>query len=54
MLPGGEIYQALASGAIDGAEWIGPFADEKMGFQEICKFYLKDKINAFFEVDSML
>ena len=39
MLPGGEIYQALASGAIDGAEWIGPFADEKMGFQEICKFY---------------
>ena len=22
-LPGGEIYQALASGAIDGAEWIG-------------------------------
>ena len=39
VLPGGEIYQALASGAIDGAEWIGPFADEKMGFQEICKFY---------------
>ena len=39
VLPGGEIYQALASGAIDGAEWIGPFADEKMGFQEVCKFY---------------
>ena len=39
VLPGGEIYQALASGAIDGAEWIGPFADEKLGFQEICKFY---------------
>ena len=38
-LPGGEIYQALASGAIDGAEWIGPFADERLGFQEICKFY---------------
>ena len=38
-LPGGEIYQALASGAIDGAEWIGPYADEKLGFQEICKFY---------------
>ena len=38
-LPGGEIYQALASGAIDGAEWIGPYADEKMGFQEITKFY---------------
>jgi len=38
-IPGGEIYQALASGAIDGAEWIGPFADERLGFQEICKFY---------------
>lgn len=38
-LPGGEIYQALSSGAIDGTEWIGPWADEKMGFQEITKFY---------------
>ncbi len=38
-VPGGEIYQALASGAIDGAEWIGPFADERLGFQEICKHY---------------
>ncbi|MCF6321668.1 MAG: TRAP transporter substrate-binding protein [Rhizobiaceae bacterium] len=38
-LPGSEIYQALASGAIDGTEWIGPWADEKAGFQEITKFY---------------
>ena len=38
-LPGGEIYQALSSGAIDGAEWIGPFADERLGLQEICEFY---------------
>jgi TRAP-type mannitol/chloroaromatic compound transport system substrate-binding protein len=38
-IPGGEIYQALSSGAIDGAEWIGPFADERLGFQEICQFY---------------
>jgi TRAP-type mannitol/chloroaromatic compound transport system substrate-binding protein len=38
-VPGGEIYQALASGAIDGAEWIGPFADERLGFQEVCQFY---------------
>lgn len=38
-VPGGEIYQALASGAIDGAEWIGPFADERLGFQEVCEFY---------------
>ena len=38
-LPGSEVYQALASGAIDGTEWIGPWADEKAGFQEITKIY---------------
>ncbi len=38
-LPGSEVYQALASGAIDGTEWIGPWADEKAGFLEITKFY---------------
>jgi TRAP-type mannitol/chloroaromatic compound transport system substrate-binding protein len=38
-IPGGEIYQALASGQIDGAEWIGPFADERLGFQEVTKIY---------------
>jgi TRAP-type mannitol/chloroaromatic compound transport system substrate-binding protein len=38
-IPGGEIYQALASGQIDGAEWIGPFADERMGFQEVTSIY---------------
>lgn len=38
-LPGGEVYQALSSGALDGTEWIGPWADEKAGFQEITKFY---------------
>ncbi|MEX5726720.1 TRAP-type mannitol/chloroaromatic compound transport system substrate-binding protein [Rhodovulum iodosum] len=38
-LPGAEVYRALASGAIDGAEWIGPWADEKAGFFEITKIY---------------
>lgn len=38
-IPGGEIYQALASRQIDGAEWIGPFADERLGFQEITNIY---------------
>ncbi|MCY4541887.1 MAG: ABC transporter substrate-binding protein [Rhodobacteraceae bacterium] len=38
-IPGSEVYQALASGAIDGTEWIGPWADEKAGFFEITKFY---------------
>ncbi|MEM9601100.1 MAG: TRAP transporter substrate-binding protein [Pseudomonadota bacterium] len=38
-IPGSDVYQSLASGAIDGTEWIGPWADEKQGFQEITKFY---------------
>ncbi|MCE2521925.1 MAG: TRAP transporter substrate-binding protein [Rhodobacteraceae bacterium] len=38
-LPGSEVYQALSSGAIDGTEWIGPWADEAAGFQEITKTY---------------
>ncbi|WP_170382870.1 TRAP transporter substrate-binding protein [Ruegeria atlantica] len=38
-IPGSEVYQALSSGAIDGTEWIGPWADEKAGFQEITKVY---------------
>ncbi len=38
-LPGGEIYQALSTGAIDGTEWVGPWSDEKVGFQEVTRFY---------------
>jgi len=38
-IPGGEIYQALAAKQIDGAEWIGPYADERMGFQEATSIY---------------
>ena len=38
-LPGGEIYQALSSGALDGTEWIGPWSDQAAGFQEITNIY---------------
>ncbi len=38
-IPGAEVYQALASGAIDAVDWIGPWADEAAGFQEITKIY---------------
>lgn len=38
-LPGGEIYQALASDALDGTEWVGPWSDETAGFQEVARFY---------------
>ncbi|WP_417242519.1 TRAP transporter substrate-binding protein [Celeribacter sp.] len=38
-IAGGEIYQALSSGALDGTEWIGPWSDEKLGLQEVCDYY---------------
>lgn len=39
VVAGGEIYQALSTGAIDATEWIGPWSDEKLGLQEVCKYY---------------
>jgi TRAP-type mannitol/chloroaromatic compound transport system substrate-binding protein len=38
-IAGGEIYQSLERGAIDAAEWVGPYDDEKLGFQKVAKFY---------------
>ncbi|MDO9561063.1 MAG: ABC transporter substrate-binding protein, partial [Bradyrhizobium sp.] len=30
-IAGGDIYPALEKGTIDGAEWVGPYDDEKLG-----------------------
>ncbi|MDR3394450.1 MAG: TRAP transporter substrate-binding protein [Parasulfuritortus sp.] len=38
-LAGGDIYPALERGAIDAAEWVGPYDDEKLGFAKIAKNY---------------
>ena len=38
-IAGGEIYQALQTGAIDAAEWVGPYDDVNLGFPEIASFY---------------
>jgi TRAP-type mannitol/chloroaromatic compound transport system substrate-binding protein len=38
-LGGGEIFQALQTGAIDATEWVGPYDDEKLGLNKIAKFY---------------
>jgi len=38
-LPGGEIYQALQSGAIDGTEWVGPWNDLAFGFYQEAPYY---------------
>lgn len=39
VLAGGEIFQALQTGAIDAAEWVGPYDDEKLGLQDAAEFY---------------
>ncbi len=38
-LPGGEIFPALQSGAIDGTEWVGPWNDLAFGFYKVAKYY---------------
>ncbi|MGE0253835.1 MAG: TRAP transporter substrate-binding protein [Alphaproteobacteria bacterium] len=38
-LPGGEIFAALQSGAIDGTEWVGPWNDLAFGFYKVTKYY---------------
>ncbi len=38
-LPGGEIFPALQSGAIDATEWVGPWNDLAFGFYKITKYY---------------
>ena len=36
---GGDIYPALEKGTIDAAEWVGPYDDEKLGFNKVAPFY---------------
>ncbi|MGI9408804.1 MAG: TRAP transporter substrate-binding protein, partial [Hyphomicrobiaceae bacterium] len=38
-LPGGEVFPALQSGTIDGAEWVGPWHDLAFGFHKVVKNY---------------
>lgn len=39
VLPGGEIFLALERGAIDAAEWVGPYDDEKLGLNKAAQYY---------------
>jgi TRAP-type mannitol/chloroaromatic compound transport system substrate-binding protein len=38
-IPGGEIYTALEKGTIDSAEWVGPYDDQKLGFNKVAPYY---------------
>jgi TRAP-type mannitol/chloroaromatic compound transport system substrate-binding protein len=35
----GDLYAALERGTIDAVEWIGPYDDEKLGFNKVAKSY---------------
>ncbi len=37
--PGSEIYSALESGALDGADWLSPYDDEKLGLIKVAPIY---------------
>ncbi|MBZ0225407.1 MAG: TRAP transporter substrate-binding protein [Comamonas sp.] len=39
MLPGGELYQALEKGVLDGTEFSLPTVDEQLGFARVAKNY---------------
>jgi TRAP-type mannitol/chloroaromatic compound transport system substrate-binding protein len=39
-IAGGDIYPALEKGTIDAAEWIGPYDDQKLGFNKIAPYYM--------------
>ena len=38
-LAAGDLYPALEKGVIDAAEFVGPLDDEKLGLQEVAKYY---------------
>jgi len=39
LLPGGEIFAALERGAIDAAEWVGPYLDRELGLHNAADYY---------------
>ena len=38
-IAGGDIYPALEKGTIDAAEWVGPYDDQKLGFNKVAPYY---------------
>jgi TRAP-type mannitol/chloroaromatic compound transport system substrate-binding protein len=38
-IAGGDIYPSLEKGTLDAAEWVGPYDDEKLGFNKVAKYY---------------
>lgn len=45
MIPGGDIYAALASGVVEGAHWGAVHGNSTMNFYEICDYHLRPPLN---------
>lgn len=38
-IAGGDIYPSLEKGTIDATEWVGPYDDQKLGFNKVAQYY---------------
>ncbi|THJ32255.1 ABC transporter substrate-binding protein [Lampropedia aestuarii] len=38
-IPAGDVYTALEKGTLDAAEFVGPYDDEKLGFNKVAPYY---------------
>ena len=38
-MPAGDVYQALEKGTLDATEFVGPYDDQKLGFNKVAPFY---------------
>ncbi|MBC5766857.1 TRAP transporter substrate-binding protein [Ramlibacter albus] len=38
-MPAGDVYSALEKGTLDATEFVGPFDDEKLGFNKVAPYY---------------
>jgi TRAP-type mannitol/chloroaromatic compound transport system substrate-binding protein len=38
-MPAGDVYQALEKGTLDSTEFVGPYDDQKLGFNKVAPFY---------------
>jgi TRAP-type mannitol/chloroaromatic compound transport system substrate-binding protein len=38
-MPAGDVYSALEKGTLDATEFVGPYDDEKLGFNKVAPFY---------------